>query len=82
MLSILITLKHCLKVYLPGQFRELGCSLDHWHCAMVWELLPFVAIGNDGKQRIDVAEPVRPLVPANILFLLCLRTLRIHCASC
>ena len=28
---------------------------------MIWELRPFVDIGNDGKQRIvDVAEPVRP----------------------
>ena len=41
-----------------------GCSLDHWHCAMIWELLPYVATGNDGKQRtVNVAKPVRPLVP-------------------
>ena len=33
---------------------------------MIRELLPFVAIGNDGKQRIvDVTEPVRPLVPVH-----------------
>ena len=33
---------------------------------MIWELLPFVAIGNDGKQRIvDVAEPVRPPGPGS-----------------
>ena len=33
---------------------------------MIWELLPFVAVGNDGKQRIvNVAERVCPLVPVN-----------------
>ena len=54
------------RKYLPGQFRELDCSPDHWHCVIIWELLPFVAIGNDGKQRIvNVDEPVRPLVPVH-----------------
>ena len=33
---------------------------------MIWELLPLVAIGNKGKQRIvNVAEPVCPLVPVH-----------------